>query len=87
MKLNASITGVGTSKVGQVPDRSALQLQADAAQAALADAGLRMPTSMAAYDPGARRALEHALRGRRQSPRHQRKLPVDGRRAGLRAAR
>jgi acetyl-CoA acetyltransferase len=42
MKLNAAIAGVGTSRVGQVPDRSALQLQADAARAALADAGLRM---------------------------------------------
>jgi acetyl-CoA acetyltransferase len=42
MKLNAAIAGVGTSRVGQVADRSALQLQADAAQAALADAGLRM---------------------------------------------
>jgi acetyl-CoA acetyltransferase len=42
MKLAASIAGVGTSRVGQVPDRSALQLQADAAQAALNDAGLKM---------------------------------------------
>ncbi len=42
MKANAAIAGVGTSKVGQVPDRSALQLQADAARAALEDAGLRM---------------------------------------------
>ena len=42
MKLNAAIAGVGTSRVGQVPDRSALQLQADATQAALADAGLSM---------------------------------------------
>jgi acetyl-CoA acetyltransferase len=42
MKLNAAIAGVGTSRVGQVAERSALQLQADAAQAALADAGLRM---------------------------------------------
>ena len=38
----AAIVGIGESKVGKVPDRSALQLQADAAQAALADAGLRM---------------------------------------------
>jgi acetyl-CoA acetyltransferase len=42
LKLAASIAGVGTSRVGQVPDRSALQLQADAAQAALNDAGLKM---------------------------------------------
>ncbi|HEV7393110.1 MAG TPA: thiolase family protein [Burkholderiales bacterium] len=42
MKLNAAIAGVGTSRVGQVADRSALQLQADAARAALADAALRM---------------------------------------------
>jgi acetyl-CoA acetyltransferase len=42
MSAKASIVGVGTSKVGKVPDRSALQLQADAARAALDDAGLRM---------------------------------------------
>ncbi|MBI1966094.1 MAG: thiolase family protein [Betaproteobacteria bacterium] len=42
MKPEAAIIGIGESKVGQVPDRSALQLQAAAAQAALADAGLRM---------------------------------------------
>jgi len=38
----AAIVGIGESRIGKVPDRSALQLQADAAQAALADAGLRM---------------------------------------------
>jgi acetyl-CoA acetyltransferase len=38
----AAIVGIGESKLGKVPDRSALQLQTDAAQAALADAGLRM---------------------------------------------
>jgi len=35
-----SIVGIGESAVGKVPDRSALQLQADATSAALADAGL-----------------------------------------------
>ena len=40
--MNAAIVGIGESRVGSVPDRSALQLQADAAQAALADAGLKM---------------------------------------------
>jgi len=35
-----SIVGIGESAVGKVPDRSALQLQADATGAALADAGL-----------------------------------------------
>ena len=38
----AAIVGIGESRVGRVADRSALQLQADAAQAALADAGLKM---------------------------------------------
>ena len=42
MKTNAAIVGIGESRVGRVPDRSALQLQADAAQAALAEAGLSM---------------------------------------------
>ena len=42
MKLKAAIAGIGESRVGKVPDRSALQLQTDAAQAALNDAGLRM---------------------------------------------
>ena len=40
--LKAAIVGIGESRVGSVPDRSALQLQADAAQAALHDAGLKM---------------------------------------------
>ena len=35
-----SNVGIGESAVGKVPDRSALQLQADATGAALADAGL-----------------------------------------------
>jgi acetyl-CoA acetyltransferase len=38
----AAIVGIGESKVGRVPGRSALQLQADAARAALDDAGLNM---------------------------------------------
>ena len=42
MTLKAAIAGIGESRVGRVPDRSALQLQTDAAQAALNDAGLRM---------------------------------------------
>jgi acetyl-CoA acetyltransferase len=42
MGERAAIVGIGESRVGRVPDRSALQLQADAAQAALADAGLSM---------------------------------------------
>ena len=42
MDLKAAIVGIGESRVGKVPDRSALQLQTDAAQAALNDAGLRM---------------------------------------------
>src|SRR3954469_19170800 len=42
MNAQAAIVGIGESRVGSVPDRSALQLQADAAQAALADAGLKM---------------------------------------------
>ncbi len=37
---HAAIVGIGESAVGQVPDRSTLQLQSDAARAALADAGL-----------------------------------------------
>ena len=41
-RFDAAIVGIGESRVGSVPDRSALQLQADAAQAALADAGLKM---------------------------------------------
>jgi len=39
--LPAAIVGIGESAVGRVPDRSALQLQTDAASVALADAGLR----------------------------------------------
>ncbi|MBC7780410.1 MAG: thiolase family protein [Proteobacteria bacterium] len=42
MNQYAVIVGIGESRVGKVGDRSALQLQADAAQAALADAGLKM---------------------------------------------
>ena len=42
MTAQAAIVGIGESRVGKVPDRSALQLQTDAAQAALTDAGLRM---------------------------------------------
>ena len=42
MATRAAIAGIGESKVGAVPGRTALQLQSDAAQAALADAGLRM---------------------------------------------
>lgn len=38
----AAIVGIGESRVGKVPDRSALQLQSDAAAAALADAGLKI---------------------------------------------
>ena len=41
MKSTAAVTGIGESKLGVVPDRSALQLQSDAASAALADAGLK----------------------------------------------
>lgn len=36
------IVGIGESKVGKVPQKSALQLQSDAAHAALADAGLTL---------------------------------------------
>ncbi len=43
MNINETrIVGIGESRLGKVPDRSALQLQSDAAQAALADAGLTM---------------------------------------------
>ena len=38
--IRAAIAGIGESQVGKVPGRSALQLQSDAALAALADAGL-----------------------------------------------
>ena len=37
-----SIVGIGESKVGQVPDRSTLQLQTDETLAALEDAGLKL---------------------------------------------
>jgi acetyl-CoA acetyltransferase len=36
----AAIIGVGTTSLGRIPDRTALQLQAEAARAAIADAGL-----------------------------------------------
>jgi acetyl-CoA acetyltransferase len=42
MHPHAAIVGIGESRLGVVPDRSALQLQSDAAAAALADAGLTM---------------------------------------------
>jgi len=42
MRRRAAIVGIGESRVGRVPGRSSLQLQADAASAALADAGLRL---------------------------------------------
>jgi len=42
MRSTAAIAGIGESKLGVVPDRSALQLQSDAANAAIADAGLKL---------------------------------------------
>jgi len=43
MKLtDTRIVGIGESRCGKVPDKSALQLQSDAVQAALADAGLTL---------------------------------------------
>ncbi len=43
MKLaDACIAGIGESRCGKVPERSALQLQSDAARAALDDAGLTL---------------------------------------------
>lgn len=42
MNYGGAVAGIGESRIGQVPDRSALQLQADAAHAALADAGLTL---------------------------------------------
>ena len=42
MLSNIAIVGIGESKVGKVPDKSVLQLQSDAACAALADAGLTL---------------------------------------------
>ncbi len=41
MHRRAALVGIGESRVGRVPDRSALELQADAALAAAADAGIR----------------------------------------------
>ena len=40
--LPIAIAGIGESRVGRVPDRTALQLQTDATRAALEDAGLRL---------------------------------------------
>ena len=40
MTRRAVIVGIGESQIGRVPGRSSLQLQADAAVAAAADAGL-----------------------------------------------
>lgn len=40
MSAQAAIVGIGESQVGRVPERSSLQLQADAACAALSNAGL-----------------------------------------------
>ena len=40
MSVRAALLGIGESRVGRVPGRSSLQLQADAATAALTDAGL-----------------------------------------------
>lgn len=42
MRYAGAVAGIGESRIGQIPDRSALQLQADAAHAALADAGLTL---------------------------------------------
>ncbi|HTD90645.1 MAG TPA: thiolase family protein, partial [Burkholderiales bacterium] len=43
MKMTETrIVGIGESRCGKVPDRSALQLQSDAAYAALDDAGLSL---------------------------------------------
>ena len=42
MAIRAAIAGIGESQVGKVPGRSALQLQSDAALAALNDAGLKI---------------------------------------------
>jgi len=39
-RRRAALVGIGESRVGRVPDRSALELQADAALAAVSDAGL-----------------------------------------------
>jgi acetyl-CoA acetyltransferase len=40
MRRRAALIGIGESRVGRVPDRSALELQADAALAAAEDAGI-----------------------------------------------
>lgn len=42
MTQSAVIVGIGQSRLGRVPDRSTLQLQSDAVQAALADSGLSL---------------------------------------------
>ncbi len=42
MRPGIAIAGIGESRLGVVPERSALQLQSDAASAALADAGLAL---------------------------------------------
>ena len=42
MRPQAAIVGIGESRLGVVPDRSTAQLHADAAQAALNDAGLKL---------------------------------------------
>jgi acetyl-CoA acetyltransferase len=42
MRRRAVIVGIGESQVGRVPGRSALQLQSDAALAAVADAGIEI---------------------------------------------
>jgi acetyl-CoA acetyltransferase len=42
MKSHPVIVGIGQSKVGRIPDRSTQQLQTDAINAALADAGLTL---------------------------------------------
>jgi acetyl-CoA acetyltransferase len=42
MRRRAVIVGIGESRIGRVPGRSALQLQSDAALAATADAGIGM---------------------------------------------
>jgi acetyl-CoA acetyltransferase len=42
VRPQAAIVGIGQTRLGAIPDRSALQLQAEAAAAALADAGLTL---------------------------------------------
>jgi acetyl-CoA acetyltransferase len=41
-RAGAAIVGIGESRLGRVPGRTALQLQSDAVEAALADAGLKL---------------------------------------------